>query len=482
MHDPRSSVHVVIIGGGLAGALTAAALAPHSGRVTVIDRDVLPDTPQPRRGLPQARHAHVLWSGGARAMEALLPGIHDLWQERGAHRIPIPQGMLSYAPTGWFRRWHDEQPQHYAIGAGRDLVDWSVRHRLTRLHPHITIRSACTPVRLLGDRHRVRGIEVRCGEGGLESLDADLVVDATGRAAVGGALLAALGVPAVAETRVDAGVVYATRRYKAPAGADEDWPIISVQADPSSGKPGGIGTVVPVENGEWMVSLSGTRGHQPTGDPAAFEDFARTLRHPIAADFLRRAEPVGDVILSRSTPNVRRDYDKARLPAGFLAVGDAATACNPVYGHGMSSAARSALAVRQVAAELGVRRHDFTTRAQKAVAREASAAWTLAAGQDIFFAGVEAPAPPGLADRAASWYVNALMNAAIGDHDVVQRFTDVMMLEEPAGHLVTPAMVTAALRGPRLPKLEGPALTPREQAVLDGVDPAAASPGAGGAN
>ncbi|MET8576507.1 FAD-dependent monooxygenase [Streptomyces sp. NPDC005012] len=482
MHDPRSSAHAVVIGGSLAGTLTAAALAPHSGRITVIDRDVLPDTPLPRRGLPQARHAHVLWSGGARAMEALLPGIHDLWREHGAHRIPIPQGMLSFAPSGWFRRWHDEHPRHYAIGAGRDLMDWAVRQQLTRLHPHVTLRPACTPVRLLGDRRGVRGVEVRDHDGGTEALEADLIVDATGRAAVGGALLRALGVPEVAETRVDAGVVYASRRYRAPAGAERDWPIVSLQADPSNGRPGGIGTIVPVESGEWFVSLSGTRGHHPTGDAAAFEDFARTLRHPVAADLLRRAEPVGDVTLSRSTPNVRRHYDKARLPAGFLAVGDAATACNPVYGHGMSSAARSALAVGRVAAETGLRHRDFAKRARKAVAREASAAWTLATGQDIFFTGVEAPAPPGAADRAASWYVNALMNAAIGNHDVVQRFTDVMMLEEPAGHLVTPGMVVAALRGPRVPKLGGPVLTPREQAVLDGADPVAThtGPGTGG--
>ncbi|MER5479337.1 pyridine nucleotide-disulfide oxidoreductase [Streptomyces sp. NPDC002734] len=464
-----AAAHVVVVGGGLAGTLAAAALAPHAGRVTVVERDRLPDAPEPRRGLPQARHAHLFWSGGARAVEALLPGTHELWERHGARHILIPQGMVSYSPAGWFRRWPDERSHHYAIAARRDLTDWGVRTRLTRTFGHVEFRTDRTPVALLGDSRRVRGLEVRDAEGRPETLEAALVVDATGRAAVGGSLLAALGAPPVPVTRVDAGVAYASRLYRAPEGAGADWPVVNIQADPTTGEPAGLATVVPTETGDWLVSLSGTRGRHPTGDGAAFEEFARTLRHPLAADLVRRATPVGAVALTRSTPNIRRHYDRVATPAGFLAVGDAATACNPVYAHGMSSAARSALALRRVADELAVADEQFGRRAQKAVAREAAAAWTLATGQDLFFPGVEAPAPPGFAARAAGRYVAALMNAAIGDHHVVQRFTDVMTLEKPATRLATPRMALAALRGPRLPKLDGPALTPDEQAVLDSV-------------
>ncbi|MGW0416159.1 NAD(P)-binding protein, partial [Streptomyces collinus] len=59
----------VVLGGSLAGLLAARALASTGARVTLVERDALPAGPEPRKGLPQARHVHQLWSGGARALE-----------------------------------------------------------------------------------------------------------------------------------------------------------------------------------------------------------------------------------------------------------------------------------------------------------------------------------------------------------------------------------------------------------------------------
>ena len=46
--------HVVVVGASVAGMAAAAALAGHAERVTVIDRDSLPDEPRARKGTPQA--------------------------------------------------------------------------------------------------------------------------------------------------------------------------------------------------------------------------------------------------------------------------------------------------------------------------------------------------------------------------------------------------------------------------------------------
>ena len=56
----------VVIGAGLGGIAAAKALAPHFEKVTVLDRDVLPEGPAPRTGTPQARHGHALLAGGQR--------------------------------------------------------------------------------------------------------------------------------------------------------------------------------------------------------------------------------------------------------------------------------------------------------------------------------------------------------------------------------------------------------------------------------
>ncbi len=60
----RRRSHAVVIGGSLAGMLAARVLADHFERVTIIERDKLPDEPTPRKGVPQAHHLHVMMVRG----------------------------------------------------------------------------------------------------------------------------------------------------------------------------------------------------------------------------------------------------------------------------------------------------------------------------------------------------------------------------------------------------------------------------------
>ncbi|MFE4634938.1 FAD-dependent oxidoreductase [Streptomyces sp. NPDC056773] len=458
----KSRPRILILGGGLSGTLAAAALAPYSSSVAIAERHALPETPQPRRGLPQARHAHMLWSGGADAIESLLPGTTDMWLSAGAHRVPIPNGMISFSPGGWYRRcWPEAQ---YLISASRDLVDWAVRTQVLAL-PGVRLLPEAEPVRLLGTRTRVTGAVLRHRDGTEEALEADLVVDATGRSSQAPDWLAGLGIPAVAETVVDAGVTYASRRYKAPAEV-ADWPVINVQADARLPVPGSTGTILPIEGGEWMVSLSGTRGGEPTSDESRFTAFARQMRSPLVADYLARADPIGPVTVARNTANRRRHYEKTRIE-GFIAIGDSATALNPIYAHGMSAAAQGARALRDLAANSDIASKGFARRAQRAIIRPAAAAWLLAVGQDSGFPQ-SIGKKPNLADRLAVKYINRLITTACSDFTAVEALTDVMTLQASGAVLAHPRVLLSAIRGPRLAPLSGPALTPAEEAVLLG--------------
>ncbi|MGW5397911.1 FAD-dependent monooxygenase [Streptomyces sp. NPDC003952] len=460
---PPGKTRVVILGGSLGGTLAAAALAPHVSEVLVLERErTLPESPVPRSRLPQAAHAHMLWAGGADAIESLLPGTTDRWLKAGAHRIPIPTGMVSLAPAGWFRRWTET---HYLIGAGRDLVDWGVRTAVLEI-PNVRVRTGATVVSLVGDASRVTGVVVRGEDGAQETVGADLVVDASGRGSKILEWLAGIGGPRVEETVVDAGVRYASRRYRAPEGTERDWPVIHIQADPRQGRPGRIASIVPIEGGQWHVSLSGTRGGEPTSDEALFEEYARGARHPLVAEFLARAEPVSEVQVYGRTANRQRRFEKAEMPAGLVVLGDAATSLNPVYGHGMSAAAQGAVALRDTAVKTPVTAPKFAARAQKAIARPAAAAWLLAVGQDRFYPGAVAKSPS-LGDRVAARYVQRLSHTAIGNFVVVKALTEVMTMKKPASVLGRPAVLFAAARGLRRPLLNGPALTERERAVLN---------------
>src|SRR6516162_1459312 len=60
--DPSSfgGDHALVIGGSMAGLATARVLADHFERVTLVERDELPDSVEHRKGVPQGRHLHGL--------------------------------------------------------------------------------------------------------------------------------------------------------------------------------------------------------------------------------------------------------------------------------------------------------------------------------------------------------------------------------------------------------------------------------------
>ncbi|GAA3305032.1 hypothetical protein GCM10020295_57690 [Streptomyces cinereospinus] len=205
------------------------------------------------------------------------------------------------------------------------------------------------------------------------------------------------------------------------------------------------------------------RRRAPT-DPADFERYARAeLRHPILADLLEQAEPLGDPAFTRTTVNRRHYYERMPAwPAGLVVLGDALAAFNPVYGHGMSVAAQSAVALRDAVRRYGWGAPALARRAQRAVARPAGSAWELAVGQDVFYPGATRSGPT-LRERAVAAYVDRLMYTATGNGRVARRVTDVTSLERGAQVLLAPRVLLAAVAGPLRPALGAPPLTTEER-------------------
>ncbi len=52
--------HAVVIGGSLAGLMTARVLADHFDQVTVLEKDHIEDQPEVHRSIPQGNHLHAL--------------------------------------------------------------------------------------------------------------------------------------------------------------------------------------------------------------------------------------------------------------------------------------------------------------------------------------------------------------------------------------------------------------------------------------
>lgn len=451
----------VVLGGSHAGMLAARALAEFADRVVVVERDVLPEGPAPRKGLPQARHAHMLWSGGALAVEALVPGVTEALRAAGARRLPVTTDMVALSRQGWFRRWPES---HHVLLAGRDLLDATIRTHVLA-DPRIEVLHGTQALGLEGTEAAVTGVRVRGREDGDERVvGAGMVVDATGRGSSAAGWLTGLGLPTARHRKVDPGLAYASRLYLAPEDARRGFPVVNVQSDPRDGGPGRAGFLLPIEDGRWIVTLSGTRGGEPSPATGDFERFAREdLRHPLIGELLERAEPLSEVSFTRATVNRRHYYE--RMPAwpdNFTVLGDALASFNPVYGHGMAAAAQSALILRDLTRRHGWAAPGLSRRVQKALARPVGAAWDLAIGQDVFYPGAT-PDGPTLRDRLVASYVDRLMYTATGNGRIARRVTDVTSLERRSEVLLSPSVLLAAALGPLQPSLPGPPLTSEER-------------------
>ena len=97
MDTERRLDRAVVIGGSIAGLLAARVLADHCRDVVVLDKDVLPETAAPRRGVPQGRHVHVLLASGQHIIERHFPGIVAELLEAGA----LPSQGAMYLNSGY---------------------------------------------------------------------------------------------------------------------------------------------------------------------------------------------------------------------------------------------------------------------------------------------------------------------------------------------------------------------------------------------
>jgi 2-polyprenyl-6-methoxyphenol hydroxylase-like FAD-dependent oxidoreductase len=454
----------IVVGGSVGGLVTAAALAEHAD-VTVVERDILPDGPAPRRGVPQARHAHLVWSGGVVALDELLPGIIEELLARGARLAHAMGDIVTRAPNAiWLRRF--TATHHRILACSRHLLDAALRDRVLA-DPRITLRDNTAALRLEGNFRRVTGVRIRTAARGREEvLHADLVADASGRGSRAPQWLTELGLPQVTEREVNAGIVYATRLYRAPGtSTDTGFPLINVQANPAVA-PGRGGIILPIEDGRWIVTLSGTRGGEPTDDPAAFTDFALTLGDPIIGELIKDAEPLGEIRTTRGTANRRRYFEKMPdWPDGFTVVGDAVAGYNPVYGHGVTVAAQGAVALGRLLGSLRITHPGTARRLQLATTRPVAGAWDLAAGQDIFYPGA-CDTPPTLTERALARFIDRAIATGARNPRALGALLDVISLEKPATRLFSPDMLVPMLFGPKRPLLQRPPLTDRERRTL----------------
>lgn len=437
--------HAVVIGGGLAGLTAAQVLVEHFDRVTVVERDHLPDTPDHRPGVPQSHHAHGLGLRGRAAIPQLFPGIEDELLADGAElahdslplQVVSPMGTLPLAPL----------PDVTLFG--RVLLEHRIRCRVAA---HGTVRFV-TGTEAIGLRPapsgcRVDGLHVRSRDTGERStLDADLVVDASGRGSRAPTWLRELGYGEVEEEVVSSGTGYASRMYAKPDGWPDDWQMLIVNGRAPDNPRAGL--VLGIDNGQWQITLSGMDGSAPPTDEEGFVGWARDLPDPSVHEAIRVARPLTPIRGWRSPTNRLRHFERMRAwPSGFVVTGDGVCATNPIYGLGMSVAATDALVLADALARHGSDvTGGFTADFRRRIARNIATPWLVSSTEDLRWPGVTLHGRSRtVGTTLVHRYLDVLLRAAVHDPVLAEMYYQMIMLVRAPRSLFGPRVMARIAR------------------------------------
>ena len=422
----------------MAGLLAARVLSEFYARVTVVERDPLPEAANHRRGVPQGRHVHAVLPRGAELLEELFTGLTGELNRAGAvtgsgaHDVRLMLSGHRLAPSDAALR---------RLFVSRPLLEGTIRARVRAL-PGVTILDGHAALGLIAsaDRRRVTGVRMTRppGHDGELTVAADLVMDATGRGSRLPAWLSELGYPQPRRDQVKVGVRYASRAFRLRPGALGGDRLLIVGV--SKGCPR-LGALTTIEGGVHLCSLAGVLGDAPPTDLEGFLGFAGSLAFPDLHDAIIDADPLDDGAAFGYPANVRVRYDLLRrFPSGLLAIGDALCAFNPTYGQGMTVAATEAAALRRMLARGAAPAAGVYF---PKMARVIAVPWNLTVGADLANPAVEGRRTPLV--RLVNAYIPRLHAAAASDPKLAEAFVRVQSLIDPPPTLLRPDRVARVL-------------------------------------
>ncbi|HJU11428.1 MAG TPA: hypothetical protein VJ728_11150 [Candidatus Binataceae bacterium] len=426
--------HAVVIGGSIAGLMTARVLAQHFTTVTVIERDRIDRHPALHKSIPQGNHLHAILSGGQQVMATLYPGFLTKLDKLGSVRCRAGEQFVVYLPSGkaYTLSGSVREPRDLGIDSycqSRGLLEYCVR-QCTLENTNIRFWSDCFVDKLISHRSHVEGVRCR-NDLGSDDLFADLVIDAGGRGSHARRWLADLGFEVPSETTIGVDFAYSSTKFRIPQDYDRCERLIAVTGPPPDFPDGGIMEII--EDDIWHVTLAGRFGNYPPRDEAGFFGYAKALPTTKIHDLIKHAERISDITSYRFPTSVWRHYERLQaFPEGFLVIGDAIASFNPFYGQGMSSAALQVKALQEL---LGERAADgcglaglglsFFPRAAEVVANP----WILAANLDLAFPQTQGERPPNF--REALFYFRAVDALAADDVNVQRLMVEVAGLCRP---------------------------------------------------
>lgn len=351
---------VVVVGGSIAGLAAAMALCQRGLTVTCVERD---ETPMPadhllafeqwrRDGAGQIRHSHILLAPLVNALRRDLPGFFDVLIAAGAEVLTFKDVARNTFDDPEFVSSDDDIA---FLSCRRVVFEFLLRRYMLDTLDRDAFAFVQGDVRELrikadGDGQRATGVTVKTAHGSL-AINAEIVVDASGRHTRVARWLTAAGIePPVLEEH-PCGIFYTSRFYRLKDGAD--YPLLNGRTSLAGGVAGvDLGYlkagIFRSDNRTFSITLAADPDDEPMRVVARDREFDLATR---AVDVARPwvedsvSKPISKVYLYGNLANSRRRYFLAGRPLvrGLFGIGDASIHTNPIAGRGCALGWVSAL-------------------------------------------------------------------------------------------------------------------------------------------
>lgn len=437
--------HAVVIGGGVGGLLAARVLSDHFEKVTVLERDIYPGKPVSRKTIPQGNHLHILLSKGISIIEKYFPGIIKNLQDAGENYLDASRDIAWFFHGAWRPR-NKSDIKFFTIY--RPCLDWILHERVIKDCPRVTILEKCVVNNLLTNPEKtsVTGVHYTNVDGKPVNLNADLVVDSSGRTSQTPQWLVDMGYQPPNEKEIVINVTYTTRIYNRPATFNDDWSLfISYPEYPKNWRAGSISEI---RDNQWMVTQAGYFGDHAATDDTSFLEFAKTTPRLEIYNLIKNLKPISETILYKIPRIRRRFYEKlSRFPDGLVVIGDANCVFNPVFGQGISAASLYVEALK-TNLEIWSQKHPgeltgLSSAFQKSLPKALDLPWFLTNLIDLSYPQTIAKRPFGV--TFFSWFFARTLDAVSRNPRLHKTFLEIMHLEKGVAALINPAFTLPVL-------------------------------------